>query len=102
MADEDDKSATYGLVVAFPDPSPSFVHGFEAGGLWEKLKNGETAEIQATTHVENREVIARMADAEGWEIEVKPTEVEGWDFTKLEKKRPAREKPNPHGLRVVS
>jgi hypothetical protein len=101
MADEQNEHASYGLVVSFPDQSASFVHGFEAGALDERMKAGAVAEIEATTHDENREVIRRLADYQGWSVEVKPSGVPGWDYTILRKERPARERPNPHGLRIV-
>ena len=92
----------YGLLVSFPDQSPSFVHGFEAGQLWERMDRGSALEIEATTHRENREVIRRMADQCGFDAEIQPTEVEGWDQTTLTKRRPERQRPNPRGLRIVS
>lgn len=91
----------YQLRVAFPDESPSFVYGFEAGKLWAQMLSGIVAEIEAVTHSENREIISRMAIAEGWDIEQEPTAIGGWDHTKLIKQRAAPDKPNPHGLRVI-
>lgn len=99
--DQQGQEAEYGLVVSFPDASPNFVHGFEAGSIWEKMCAGHDAEIELSAHVENREVIQRMAVAEGWEVESKPSGVDGWDTVKLTKTRAAPERPNPHGLRVV-
>ena len=101
MSDDAEGNVGYGLIVSFPDESASFVNGFEAGALWNRLTGGAEAEISLTTHTENREVIARMADAQGWDVEVTTSQVQGWDFTKLEKTKPARERPNPHGLRLV-
>lgn len=63
--------------------------------------SGFMAEFSMTTHAANREVIARMAEVEGWTVETKPSEVEGWDYTDLQKSRSAPERSNPHGLRVV-
>ena len=101
MTDDAEGNVGYGLIVSFPDGSPNFVNGFEAGALWNRLTSGTEAEISLTTHAVNRVVIARMADAQGWDVEVTQSPVEGWDFTKLEKRKPARERPNPHGLRLV-
>lgn len=92
----------YELVVAFPDDSPSFCYGFEAGGLWERMKRGDVAEIEVTTRNENHEVIARMGVALGWTVAVKPSEVDGWDYTTLTKVAPAPERANPHGLRIIA
>lgn len=77
----------------------AFTHGFAFSQLWSRMSDGNEAEIEETTRVENRAVIARAAAAKGWELEVKPSDTTGWDFTKLVKVR--AEKPNPHGLRVV-
>lgn len=97
------ESADYELVVAFPDPSPCFVHGFEAGQLYEHMLNpASPSEIERTTHVENREVLERIAVAKGWRLERMPSGIEGWDYTKLTKIKPPSERPNPHGLRIVS
>lgn len=92
----------YGLIVSFPDQSASFVHGFEAGSLWQKMESGTVAEIAVETHIENREVIARMADHLGWSYESEPTHVSGWDRTTLAKTRSERKRANTHGLRIVS
>ncbi len=95
------EQADYGLMVAFTDESPSFVNGYEAGMLWERMRSGTVAEIETTTHAENRDVIQRMATADGWDCEVKASEVEGWDHTSLRKAKPTSQRPNPHGLKVV-
>jgi hypothetical protein len=91
----------YGLMVAFTDESPSFVHGYEAGMLWERMRSGAVAEIEMTTHTENRDVIQRMATADGWDYEIKASGVEGWDQISLRKIKPTSQRLNPHGLRVV-
>lgn len=90
------------LLVSFPDQTPNFVNGFEAGQLWERMRSGKEAEIEVTTHTENREVIARMADQYGFALEVEESDIDGWDNTILSKKRPQRTTPNPHGLRLVA
>lgn len=95
-------SAGYALVVSFPDQSPSFCYGFEAGQLNQQMKFGLTTEIEETTRIENREVIRRCAEYLGWRVEVTPSEIEGWDLTKLIKVSPRRDRPNPHGLKVVA
>jgi hypothetical protein len=97
----DNKQAEYGLVVSFPDQSATFVHGFEAGGIWEQMRRGDVSEIEKMTHIENREVIQRMATAEGWSVEIVGVSTPGWDFTKLVKAGAAPKRPNPHGLRAV-
>ena len=96
-----DQETGYGLVVSFPDQSAPFVHGFEAGELWQQMRHGGMAEIEKVTHVENREVIQRMAIAEGWSVEIIGTTTPGWDLTKLTKSSPAPKRSNPRGLRAV-
>lgn len=102
MDDESASGPTYQLIVSFPDQSASFAHGFSAGKIWADMTRGDVAEIQLHMPIENREVIARMADRLGWSVTVTPTDTEGWDDTLLVKVRPEREKANPHGLRVVT
>lgn len=97
-----EKDVNYGLIVAFPDESENFVHGFEAGGIWEQMKNPMALLISITTHTKNREVISRMAISKGWTIKVIPTAIDGWDQTDMEKTTPEPKTANPHGLRIVS
>ena len=100
-----DGGDTYELVLSFSGLYPTmpeehaFTHGVEFGGLWHRMLSGAEAEIEAVTHTDNRAVIERAAAAKGWEVEFKPCEIEGWDYTILRKTRP--ERTNPHGLRVV-
>ena len=95
-----DDQATYGLIVAFPDGSASFVNGFEAGKLWQLMTSGAVAEIDLVIHTDNVEVVTRMALAEGWHLVTKPTDYEEWTSIEMAKvKTPTT--PNPHGFRVV-
>lgn len=55
--------------------------------------------MELTTSVENREVIGRMAVADGWTYSVAPTDIVGWDETTLVKVRRPK-LSNPHGLRI--
>jgi hypothetical protein len=100
--DEEDTNVSYGLVVSFEDQSASYVHGWEAGGIWQRMRSGAEAEIEATVHTANRETLSRMAVAEGWSIEFKPTEFDEWTQLAMSKTAKAPERPNPHGLRVVA
>ncbi len=101
----DSPDVGYGLVLSFAGLYPTmpeehaFVHGVELGKLYEQMTAGLVAEIETVTHAENREIIARAAASLGWELECTPSEVAGWDLTKLAKTRVSR--PNPHGLRVA-
>ena len=79
----------WGLMVAFPDQSASFVHGFEAGQLWAAMEAG-TADLERTVHAENCEVIKRMARRMGYEVAAwNSTAVPGWVNVALRKVRPA-------------
>lgn len=98
----------WGLLVAFPDGSPSFVHGFEAGQLWQRIRDGREAEIEKLTiHAANEEVVQRMATSEGWECEFEPCKDETervydtYRVVTLRKVTKAPDRHNPHGLRVV-
>lgn len=95
------EQANYGLIVSFEDQSDSYVHGWEAGGLWQRMRSGIEAEIEATVHTANRETISRMCVAEGWSVEFTATEYPEWLQMAMTKDRKAPERPNPHGLRVV-
>lgn len=89
------------LLVAFPDQSESFALGFEVGQLWQMMSSGQFSIVERVTHANNREVIRRVADHLGFSVTMIPSDVEGWDCTRLCKVRPERERPNPYGLRVV-
>lgn len=106
MADITESETTYGLVVSFAGLYPTdaeehaFVHGVEFGRLWHRMRSGAEAEIEETVHTANRAVIERTCASQGWEVEFKDTGEPSWLFATLRKVR--AEKPNPHGLRVVS
>lgn len=93
--------SSYALIVSFDDQSESYVHGFEAGGIWQRMKAGAEAEIEAMVHTANRETLSRMAIAEGWTVEFKPTSLEEWTEMEMVKTKAPSERANPHGLRVV-
>lgn len=60
-------AVTWRPLVSFPDQTANFVHGFEAGMIWQRMRAGEQHIDAITVHAENREVLQRMADAEGYE-----------------------------------
>lgn len=78
MSEEQKNEGEYGLLVAFPDESHSFVHGFEAGQLWQCMHERDSVEIECTIHAENVEVIRRMCGSAGWACEFTPTELPEW------------------------
>lgn len=89
------------LLVSFEDQSESYVHGFEAGKIWEQMCSTPEGYMEFTIHTQNVETIRRMAIAEGWNADFAETEVEGWTYVNLEREGKSTEKPNPFGLRVV-
>lgn len=95
----EDNEATYGLIVAFPDGSASFVNGFEAGRV-NQLMIDFAPEIELTAHSENEEVFQRMAIAFGYDFSAEKTEYEEWIVAKF-KKTSVQNKNNPFGLRIV-
>jgi squalene cyclase len=102
------EGGSWGLLVAFPDGSPSFVHGFEAGQISERLTNGRESEIEnLTVHAANEEVIRRLCIAQGWECTFdacKDEEEKVYDTYRVVTLRKVSLPPsqfNPHGLRVV-
>ena len=100
-----DQEAGYSMVLSFEDLYPTVaeesacVHGCEFNEIWRRMRDGKEAEIETATHVENRIIIYRAAASQGWDVEIVPSEIEGWDTTKLRKAR--SERHNPHGLRLI-
>lgn len=80
MDDETEMS----LIVSFTDQSEGFVHGFEAGMIWQQLESESMEPIDRgyetgfPIHTENLPLIVRMAKARGFKVETKPEDVEGW------------------------
>lgn len=97
-----EEHAEYGLAVSFPDQSANFVHGFEAGQMDQRMISGETPIEDACVHVENEEVLRRLAEYRGYAVELRASGTEGWSYISLRKVRPQGMSRNPHGLRVVS
>lgn len=64
-------------LVSFADQSESYVHGFEAGMIWQRMQSKEP-EIEATVHVENEVTIINMANATGYAAEFESVGVDGW------------------------
>ena len=63
---DEHKNAEWKPLVAFSDDeSSSYVHGFEAGVIWQQMED-KHAEIDATVHVENEGTLQNMANAAGY------------------------------------
>jgi hypothetical protein len=104
----EDEIAGYELVVAFTDQSPQYAHGFEVGKIYERLSRinvgeGSAAAFHTLIHPENAEVLRRIAEAKGWRAVIEPSKEAPaeWYTAEFTKVGPSRDKPNPHGLRVV-
>jgi hypothetical protein len=78
-------------VIIFTDQSASFANGCEAGMLYERFKN-EITDINASSHVENRAVLISMAEYFDWDISIKESGTEGWDYL-IATKQQAKTKP---------
>lgn len=63
--------AEMSLLFSFPDDSDSFVHGFEAGMMWQRMQAGETPIVtDMPVHIANRTALERMARAGGYLMSV--------------------------------
>jgi hypothetical protein len=51
------------LLLPFDTDDPEFTRGFEAGSLWERIKNDRTSWTE-TIHASNAEMVMRMCEAE--------------------------------------
>lgn len=63
--------AGFMCLVPFTDQSASFVHGFEAGQIWQRMAANERkigGEDDMPTHIQNRETFQRMADAQAYDL----------------------------------
>lgn len=62
---------SYDLVLAFPDQSPSFAHGFTCGRIWQQMSQWQRQlhlnfVIEETVLDATRPTIEAMAMAKGW------------------------------------
>lgn len=57
--------ATWACVLSFPDQSPAFAHGVEAGMWWERCQRDDMPTEGATVHADNQIVLHRMAQYHG-------------------------------------
>jgi hypothetical protein len=56
----------YDLVLAFPDQSPGFAHGFTCGRIWQAMSEFSGRDLIETVVSETRPTIEAMAMAKGW------------------------------------
>lgn len=81
--------AEFECLVPFTDASESYVNGFEAGIIWQRMTSGEKIIGGATeplTHSENLEVFKRMAEAMGYDITHVFDRNDGWMFVTFTKR----------------
>lgn len=93
---------TYGLVCAFVDSSESFVLGYEAGRIGQRMQAGDTFPDQETVHAKNVEQIHLLGEAYGYDVaaEVMGAPYQEWATLRLSKRQPLPQKPQRH-LRSV-
>ncbi len=53
----------FGLLLAFDTDDPAFIRGFEAGRLWERMKDDQTDWSQEI-HAANAEMVMRMCESQ--------------------------------------
>jgi hypothetical protein len=78
----------YDLVLAFPDQSPEFAHGFTCGRIWQKMLEAPARDVQETVLAECPPTIEAMAMAKGWVEEIKDIG-DGWLDVRLRTPLPA-------------
>jgi hypothetical protein len=64
----DDNMSGYQCVLAFDSDDHKFIRGFEAARIWEAAKRDLTKGFTETVHVENAEMMLRIAEATGREV----------------------------------
>jgi hypothetical protein len=78
MTDLSEDAAEFRCLVPFPDGSESFVHGFEAGMVWQRMVCAESPiENDCAYHIANRLMFERMAAAQGYDVEFEPCDANG-------------------------
>ena len=60
---DDDAEAGYNLLLAFDTDEPEFARGFQAGRLWERIKNDHT-DWDEIVYAANAEMVMRMCEAQ--------------------------------------
>lgn len=78
----------FDLVLAFPDQSPNFAHGFTCGRIWQQMTDAPARDVIETVDADVRPTIEAMAMAKGWVEEVKDL-ADGWIEVRLRSPMPA-------------
>ncbi|MGC4393759.1 hypothetical protein [Agrobacterium sp. M50-1] len=85
-----DTDSEFHCLVPFTDESESFVNGFEAGMIWQRMLSGDELIGGATeppTHSENIEVFKRMAQAMGYDLDGHYDRTDGWMYVSFIKRK---------------
>lgn len=80
IEDYSEDAREFRCLVPFPDQSESFVLGFEAGMIWQRMISGELVIgglDEIATHETNAVVFQRMADAQSYDLTIDPAG-NGW------------------------
>lgn len=75
MVGVSDEAASYNLLLAFDSDDPEFSRGFEAGCLWQRIKQDQTTWDQMI-HASNAEMVMRMCEAEERTFRAEPIDDE--------------------------
>jgi hypothetical protein len=75
------------LIISFADQSESYVLGFEAGLLYQRLDSGEAIE-DYSVHANNAETLVRIAKHFGFAATLEATGTDGWSTISLSRGRP--------------
>lgn len=91
----------YQLVCRFVDQSESYVLGFEAGRLAQRMQQGESPINNFTPiHAKNEEQLRLLAEAFGYEADIRHLDPPHGEWASLYLAKPAPKKPGRH-LRSV-
>ncbi len=71
----------HSLLVEFDSDAPEFVRGFEAGRLWEQLKDPDP--FGQTIHANNAEMVIRMCEQVQRDFSAEELD-ETWIYLKVE------------------
>ncbi len=72
----------YECVLAFDSDDMEFTRGFEAGRVYESLKDRKHSDIEFQVHTTNQEMMERIAKATGYIIDALETDEE-WTWVTL-------------------
>jgi hypothetical protein len=73
-SDRNDESG-FNLLLTFDSDEPEFARGFEAGRLWERIKNDRTS-WDEVVHGSNAEMVMRMCEVQEREFRAEPMDDE--------------------------